>query len=100
MFQQISNLFLKRKIYFDDFVVFLFGFFYGKLKIMNEYNELLFSLKKRNETFEFCTKIYMGSTRNGIEFCFNSQTVLILQLWLKTVCGIKLLSFNKNLRCT
>ena len=41
--------------------------------------------------------MYMGSTRNGIEFCFNSQTVLILLLLLKTVCGIELLSFNKNL---
>ena len=64
---------------------------------MNEYNELLFS-QKRNENFQFCTKMYMGSTRNGIEFCFNSQTVLILLLLLKTVCGIELLSFNKTLR--
>ena len=63
---------------------------------MNEYNELLFSAKKRNENFQFSTKMYMGSTRNGIEFCFNSQTVLILLLLLKTVCGIELLSFNKK----
>ena len=42
----------------------------------------------------------MGSTRNGIEFCFNSQTVLILLLLLKTVRGIELLSFNKKLRCS
>ena len=41
----------------------------------------------------------MGSTRNGIEFCFNSQTVLILLLLLKTVCGIELLSFNKLIAC-
>ena len=41
--------------------------------------------------------MYMGSTRNGIEFCFNSQTVLILLLLLKTVCGIELLSFNKKI---
>ena len=71
-----------------------------KLNIMNEYNELLFSLEKRNENFQFCTKMYMGSTRNGIEFGFNSQTVLILLLLLKSVCGIELLSFNKKLRCT
>ena len=38
--------------------------------------------------------MYMGSTRNGIEFCFSSQTVLILLLLLKTVCGIELLSFK------
>ena len=67
---------------------------------MNEYNELLFLSEKRNENFQFFTKMYMGSTRNGIEFGFNSQTVLILLLLLKTVCGIKLLSFNKNLWCT
>ena len=65
---------------------------------MNQYNELLFSGK--NENFQFRTKMYMGSTRNGIEFCFNSQTVLILLLLLKTVCGIELLSFNQNLWCT
>ena len=39
----------------------------------------------------------MGSTRNGIDFCFNSQTVLILLLLLKTVCGIDLLLFNKKM---
>ena len=39
--------------------------------------------------------MYMCSTRNGIEFGFNSQTVLILLLLLKTVCGIELLSFKK-----
>ena len=41
--------------------------------------------------------MYMGSTRNGIEFGFNSQTVLILLLLLKTVCGIELLSFNNKI---
>ena len=34
---------------------------------------------------------------NGIEFVFNNQTVLILLLLVKTVCGIDLLSFNKNI---
>ena len=67
---------------------------------MNQYDELLFSVEKRNENFQFCTKMYMGSTRNGIEFCFISQTVLILLMLLKTVCGIELLSLNKKLRCT
>ena len=31
---------------------------------------------------------------NGIEFVFNNQTVLILLLLVKTVCGIDLLSFK------
>ena len=31
---------------------------------------------------------------NGIEFVFNNQTVLILSLLVKTVCGIDLLSFK------
>ena len=34
------------------------------------------------------------STMNGIEFVFNHQTVLILLLLVKTVCGIDLLSFK------
>ena len=37
----------------------------------------------------------MSPTQNGIEFCFNSKTVLILVLLLTTVYGIELLSFNK-----
>ena len=36
---------------------------------------------------------------NGTEFVFNNQTVLILLLLVKTVCGIDLLSFNKILQC-
>ena len=36
---------------------------------------------------------------NGIEFVFNNQTVLILLLLVKTVCGIDLLSFNKISQC-
>ena len=31
---------------------------------------------------------------NGIEFVFNNQTVLILVLLVKTVCGIDVLSFK------
>ena len=31
---------------------------------------------------------------NGIEFVFNNQTVLILLLLVRTVCGIDLLSFK------
>ena len=31
---------------------------------------------------------------NGIGFVFNNQTVLILLLLVKTVCGIDLLSFK------
>ena len=34
---------------------------------------------------------------NGIEFVFNNQSVLILVLLVKSVCGIDLLSFNKIL---
>ena len=36
---------------------------------------------------------------NGIEFVFNNQTVPILVLCVKTLCGIDLLSFNNLLRC-
>ena len=36
---------------------------------------------------------------NGIEFVFNNQTVPILVLCVKTVCGIDLLSLNKILQC-
>ena len=36
---------------------------------------------------------------NGIEFVFNNQTVPILVLCVKTLCGIDLLSFNKILQC-
>ena len=43
--------------------------------------------------------MYTRSTRNGIEFVFNNQTVLILLLLVKTVCGIGLLSFNEALHC-
>ena len=67
-----------------------------KLKIMNEYNELLLSPKKEMRTFNFVPQCTWVPTRNGIEYCFSSQTVLILLLLLKTVCGIELLSFNKN----
>ena len=52
-----------------------------------------------NENFEFCTRLYTRSTRNGIEIVFNNQTVPILVQLLKTVCGIDLLSFNNLLRC-
>ena len=43
--------------------------------------------------------MYTRSTRNGIEFVFNNQSVLILLLLVKTVGGIDLLSFNKILWC-
>ena len=36
---------------------------------------------------------------NRIEFVFNNQTVPILVLCVKTLCGIDLLSFNNLLRC-
>ena len=68
MFQQISNLFLKRKIYFDDFVVFLLGFFYGKLKIMNEYNEFLFSLKKEMRPLNFVPRCTWAPLGMGLNF--------------------------------
>ena len=43
--------------------------------------------------------MYTGTTRNGIEFVFNNQTVLILLLLVKTVCGIDLLAFNIIVHC-
>ena len=36
---------------------------------------------------------------DGIEFVFNNQTVPILVLCVKTLCGIDLLSFNNLLCC-
>ena len=43
--------------------------------------------------------MYTRSTMNGIEFVFNNQTVLILVVCVKPLCGIDLLSFNKILQC-
>ena len=54
---------------------------------MNECNELLFS-SKMNENFQFCPKMYMVCTWNGIEFVFNKQTVLILLLLEKQFVGL------------
>ena len=39
--------------------------------------------------------MYMGSTRNGIEICFNSQTVLILLLLLKQFVGLNCCHLTK-----
>ena len=55
---------------------------------MNERNELLFSLKNAMRIFKCCTKMYMACTWNGIEIVFNKQTVPILVLCVKTLCGI------------
>ena len=41
--------------------------------------------------------MYMECTCWNVQFVFNNQTVLILLLLVKTVCGIDLLSFNKNI---
>ena len=41
--------------------------------------------------------MYTRSTENGIEIVLNNQTVPILVLCAKTLCGIDLLSFNKAL---
>ena len=43
--------------------------------------------------------MYTKSTDNGIEIVFNNQTVPILVLCVKTLCGIDLLSFNNLLHC-
>ena len=43
--------------------------------------------------------MYTRSTENGIEIVFNNQTVPILVLCVKTLCGIDLLSFNNLLHC-
>ena len=43
--------------------------------------------------------MYTRSTENGIEIVSNNQTVPILLLCVKTLCGIDLLSFNNLLRC-
>ena len=43
--------------------------------------------------------MYTRSTENGIEIVFNNQTVPILVLCVKTLCGIDLLLFNNLLRC-
>ena len=39
--------------------------------------------------------MYTRSTENGIEIVFNNQTVPILVLCVKALCGIDLLSFKK-----
>ena len=41
----------------------------------------------------------MVCTWNGIEFVFNNQTVLVWLLFVETLCGIELCSFNKILHC-
>ena len=43
--------------------------------------------------------MYTRSTDNGIEIVFNNQTVPILVLCVRTLCGIHLLSFNNLLHC-
>ena len=43
--------------------------------------------------------MYTRSTRYGIEFVFNNQTVLIWLLCVRTLCGIELCSFNEILHC-
>ena len=43
--------------------------------------------------------MYTRSTEKGIEIVFNNQTVPILVLCVKTLCGIDLLSFNNLLHC-
>ena len=43
--------------------------------------------------------MYTSSTENGIEIVINNQTVPILVVCLKTLCGIDLLSFNNLLHC-
>ena len=43
--------------------------------------------------------MYTRSTENGIEIVLNNQTVPILVLCVKTLCGIDLLSFNNLLHC-
>ena len=47
-------------------------------------------------TLDFVPGCTQGPLEKGIEIVFNNQTVPILVLLLKTVCGIELLSFNKN----
>ena len=50
---------------------------------------------RKNENFQFCTKMYMGSARNAIEFGFNSQAVLILLLLLKQFMGLNCCHLTK-----
>ena len=57
---------------------------------------MLIFYEKYNEIFEFGTRMYTMSTENGIEIVSINQTVSILVLCVKTLCGIDLLSFNKN----
>ena len=84
MFQQTSHLFLKRKIYVDEkmttkchscFVSFkIIVCKDDELSLLTEYNYI-------NENIEKCTMMYRAATRNGIEFFFNNQTVLICCCW-------------------
>ena len=52
-----------------------------------------------NHPVAYCTRMYTRSTENGIEIVFNNQTVPILVLCAKTLCGIDLLLFNNLLHC-
>ena len=50
-------------------------------------------------TLNFVPECTQGPLENGIEFVFNNQTVPILVLCVKKLCGIDLLSFNNLLHC-
>ena len=56
-------------------------------------------MKNTMRTLNYVPEMYTRSTVNGIEIVFNNQTVPILVLCVKTLCGIDLLSFNNLLHC-
>ena len=55
----------------DNKLLLLIGFFYRKLKIMNEYNELLFSAKKEMRTFNFVPRCNWVPLGMGLHFLFQ-----------------------------
>ena len=96
---------IKRKIYLiaiQGKVLLCLCFVFIRIVFKDDDFSALTAIKFINENIEKCTMMYRAAARNGIEFFFNNQTVLIvfLLLLVQTVCGIDLLSFNKILQCT
>ena len=50
-------------------------------------------------TLNFVQECTQGLLKNGIGIVFNNQTISILVLCVKTLCGIHLMSFNNLLCC-
>ena len=102
MFQQISHLFLKRKIYFDEKKTTKHHSCFVSFKIIvckDDDVSALADYEFINENVEKFTIMYRVAMRNGIEV-FQQSNCSHLLLLVKTVCVIDLLTSNKILQCT